>query len=149
MNCGNRILQLTNYSIGSIPTATLLPLGIVTRKLARESLCKDTFNVSTSANNVVYINEPGFYKIVYNASLTAAAAGSLIVNLQLNGVTVSSATVTAAAAGTYNISISFETRVFCNCCANTTNVPVLLGLVNNGVALTGGSGNLIITRNGN
>lgn len=141
-----RLLQLTNSNISPLPTATLLPVGIPTRKIVQSSTCKDTFTVTTNVNNAVYINEAGFYKITYTGYLTAAAAGNVIVNLRLNGVTAMIATATAALNGTVPITISFVTRVYCNCACNSTNMPILVELLNNGVALTGGNSNLIIER---
>lgn len=141
-----RLLQLTNSSIPALPTATLLPVGIPTRKIVQSSTCKDTFTVTTNVNNTIYINEEGFYKITYTGYLTAAAAGNVIVNLQLNGVNVLTATETAVINGTVPINISFVTRVYCNCACNSTNMPILVELLNNGVDLTGGNSNLIIER---
>lgn len=146
MDCGNRLIQLTNYTVGAIPTATVMPLGIVTRKVARESTCKDTFDISSNANNVVYISEPGFYNISYTGNFVATAAGNVVINLQINGTTVQTSTVTATAGGNVQVAINFETRVFKNCNSITNNIPALVGLLNSGVALTSGTSNLVITR---
>lgn len=144
-NC-DRLIQLTNATVGAVATATLLPVGIMTRRIMRSSDCEPTFLVATSANNSVYIQEEGFYKITYVGYLTAAAAGNIVVQLQINGVTQQTATVTATAAGTFPVILTFVTRVLPNCCSNSTNTPVLVQLNNNGVALTGGTSNLLIER---
>lgn len=143
-----RLLQLTNAAIGPIPAATLLPVGIMTRRIVQEDACQNTFDVTTSVNNAIYINETGFYKITYTGYLTAAAAGDIIVELRINGVTMATATVTATAAGTVPVVFTFVTRVLSNCCGNVQNAPALVQLYNadTSVALSGGRSNLIIER---
>lgn len=144
---GYRLLQLTNNNIGAVAAATVLPLGVMSRKIACQSTCTPTFEVSTTANNVAYINEPGYYKITYEGSLTAAAAGNVVVNLEVNGAIVNTATVTAAAAGTVGISIAFIVRVLNNCCNGAAiNTPAIIQFRNAGVALTGGNSNVLIEK---
>lgn len=145
MSCKYRLLQLTNNSIGAVAAAAVLPLGVVSRKVANESKCVNTFEVTTTSNNVIYINEPGYYKILYTGSLDVVAAGSIVVNLEVNNVVVSTATVTATAAGTVPVTISFVIRVLGNCC-NTVNLPQVLQFRNNGIALTGGNSNIVIEK---
>lgn len=145
---GYRLLQLTNNNIGAVAAATILPLGVTSRKIACQSTCTPTFEVTTTANNVAYINEPGYYKVTYEASLTAAAAGNVVVNLEANNAVVNTATVTAAAAGTVGISIAFMLRVLNNCCNGATvNTPMVIQLRNaSAIALTGGNSNLILEK---
>lgn len=146
MNSNYRLLQLTNNSVGPVAVDALIPVGIMTRRIEQTPTCENTFTVTTSANNAVYVNEPGFYEITYQGYLTVEAAGDIVIALQVNGVTVQTATVTASAAGTFPVSISFITRAFNNCNGNPTNLPMLIQLQNTGVALTGGTSNLIIQR---
>lgn len=146
MACKYRLLQLTNATVGAVAAASLIPLGTVTRQIEQTNNCVETFGETTNINNTVYIREPGFYKITYNGFLTAGAAGNVVVNLQINGQTVATATVTATAAGTVPVAMSFVTRVFNNCCCNSSNLPIQVQFQNNGVALTGGASNLIIER---
>lgn len=145
---GYRLLQLTNNNIGPVAAASILPLGVMSRKIACQSKCTPTFEVTTTANNVAYINEPGYYKVTYEGSLIAGAAGNVVVNLEVNGVVVNTATVTAAAAGTVGISIAFMVRVLNNCCNNAAvNTPAIIQLRNaSTIALTGGNSNTIIER---
>lgn len=145
MGCNYRLLQLTNGNVGAVPAASLIPLGTVTRQVEQQQSCTETFLETTAVNTTVYVREPGFYKITYNGFLTAGAAGNVVVNLQINGTTVATATVTATAAGTVPVTISFVTRVFNNCC-NSNNLPISVQFQNNGVALTGGTSNLTIER---
>lgn len=144
-NCGYRLLQLTNNTVGPVATATVLPIGVTSRKIACASKCIPTFDVTTTANNVAYINESGFYKITYTGYLTAGAAGNVVVNLEINNAIVAVATVTATAAGTVPVSITYITRVLSNCC-NAGSPVQALQFRNAGVALTGGTSTVIIER---
>jgi hypothetical protein len=118
----------------------------MTRQIAQASTCVPTFTVTTNVNNSIYINETGFYEITYNASVVAGAAGNVVVNLQLNGTTIYTATVTATVGSTVQVNIPFDIRILSNCCSNVRNLPALLQLTNAGVAITGGTSNLIIRR---
>ena len=145
---GYRLLQLTNNNIGPVAAAAVLPIGVMSRKIACQSSCTPTFEVSTTANNVAYINEPGYYKVTYEGSLIAAAAGNVVVNLEVNGAIVNTATVTAAAAGTVGISIAFIVRVLNNCCNGAAiNTPAIIQFRNaSAIALTGGNSNVLIEK---
>lgn len=145
-NCSYRLLQVTNASLGPIGVGSLIPFGVMTRQVKRSSSCTPTFELTTSVNNSLYINEAGFYKINYQAYVTVAAAGNVVLQLQLNGVTVQTATVTVPGAGTFLVSLTFITRVLNNCCSNVTNIPMLMQILNSGIALTGGTSNLIVER---
>lgn len=145
-NCGYRLLQLTNNTVGPVATATVLPIGVTSRKIACASKCTPTFEVTTTANNVAYINEPGYYKITYTGYLTAEAAGDVVVNLEINNTIVAVATVTATAAGTVPVSITYVTRVLNNCCNGIGSTIQALQFRNAGVALTGGTSTVIIER---
>lgn len=141
-----RLLQLTNASVGTVAALAFMPLGTVTRQIKQDADCQSTFVVATNNNNTVYVQESGFYKITYNANLVAAAAGLVTLNLQINGTTVYTTNVTATAAGTVQVAFTFMTRVFDNCCSNAANLPIQIQIQNNGVALTGGTSNLIVER---
>lgn len=144
-NCGYRLLQLTNNTVGPVAAATVLPIGVTSRKIACASKCTPTFEITTTANNVAYINEPGFYKITYTGYLTAGAAGNVVVNLEINNAIVAVATVTATAAGTVPVSITYVTRVLNSCCNNPATVQALQ-FRNAGIAITGGTSTVIIER---
>ena len=131
MNTTYRLLQLVNSSIGAVAAGSAIPLGVQNRAVEQVPACQNTFNVTTTSNNVVYINEPGYYKIV---------------NLQVAGQTVQTATVTVPAAGTYLVTFTYVTKAIN--IQNVGNVPLAinlqLGLT--GVNLTGGSSVTIIER---
>lgn len=134
-----RVLQLQNNAIGAVAVTNLLPLGIVNRRVVRCDANIDTFTTSTTGTNTVTINECGNYNVTYNASLIAAAAGTLIVTLVSNGVNVYSASQTVAAGQTVNITVPYQIRVFPNSPAISTNNPLNLQLQLNGVSITGGT----------
>ena len=146
MNTTYRLLQLVNSSIGAVAAGSAIPLGVQNRAVEQVPACQNTFNVTTTSNNVVYINEPGYYKIIYTGYLTVGAAGDIIVNLQVAGQTVQTATVTVPAAGTYLVTFTYVTKAIN--IQNVGNVPLAinlqLGLT--GVNLTGGSSVTIIER---
>lgn len=145
---GYRFIQLTNNNIGAVAAGAILPIGVMSHKISCQNSCTPSFEVTTTNNNVAYINTPGYYKVTYEGSLTAAAAGNVVVNLEVNGAIVNTATVTAAAAGTVGISITFEIRVLNNCCNGATNnTPAILQFRNASlIALTGGNSNVIIEK---
>lgn len=140
-----QFIQLTDNTVGAVATDALLPLGNVTRRYSNNCGCNETFIVSTSGSDTVTITESGFYKVSYTGSLVAGAAGLVTLNLTSNGIVVATASETATAAGTVNISLEYIIRVLPNCCASINN-PVILQIVNAGVALTGGTSNLIIEK---
>ena len=141
-----QFIQLTDNTVGAVATDALLPLGNITRRYGNGSCCAATFEVSTSGSDTITINDSGYYKVSYVGSLIPAAAGELILTLTANGVAVTSVSDTVAAAGDVtNISLEYIVRVFPNCNA-INNMPVILQIVNSGVALTGGTSNLIVEK---
>lgn len=146
---GYRFVQLTNNAIGPVAADAVLPIGVENHGIACGSSCVSSFDVSTTANNVAKINRPGYYKITYSGYLTAAAAGAVVVNLEVNGVVVATGTTTAAAAGdTVAISLTFAIRILNNCCNSvTSNTPQNIQFRNASlIALTGGNSNVLIER---
>lgn len=141
-----QFIQLTDNSVGAVETDALLPLGNVTRRYSNGSCRNETFIVSTSGSDTVTITESGFYKISYTGSLVPSAAGEIELTLTLNGIDTFVASDTVSGAGDItNISLEYMVRVFPNCCA-INNMPVIVQIENTGVALTGGTSNLIIEK---
>ena len=141
-----QFIQLTDTTVGAVATGALLPLGNITRRYGNGSCCASTFEVSTSGSDTITINDSGYYKVSYTGSLIPAAAGELTLTLTANGVAVTSVSDTVAAAGDVtNISLEYIIRVFPNC-SSINNMPVILQIVNSGVALTGGNSNLIVEK---
>lgn len=143
-----KVIQLTNQAVGAVAAGSLLPLGTITRRYGCKGTNVPTFEVSTSGADTITITEEGYYRITYNASLTGAAAGDLIVNLLTNGVKVVSSMQTSTANGVNNISLSYIVRVLPNCFAVANNSPVTiqLQLDAESVALVGGMSNIIIEK---
>lgn len=144
-NCDYRLLQVTNQAVGAVATGAYMPFGITTR-LIEKDCARSTFDVTTSNVNVISINEHGYYKINYDASLVIADAGTITLQLQIGGVTVYTFNLTVAAAGTYSVSFTFMTRAFHNIQGLPTNLPLVVQVLNSGVALTGGVSNIIVER---
>lgn len=147
MNDCYRLIQLTNGVVGAVAANAAMPLGIPTRRIMRNTTCIPTFVVTTGANTAVEISEAGIYTFTYTGSLTVGEAGDIVLQLVYNGVVANTVTVTAAAAGTYSVNLSFVVRVLGNCCSGQQNLPAIIQIRNTGVALTGGTSNLIISGN--
>lgn len=144
-----KIIQLTNSSVGSVPVDSYMPFGIITRRINPNcsNINNRTFKVSSTGTDVVTINECGYYKILYSASVVASEAGIVTLSLQLNSSTVYTVSATAAEGDTVNLTLPFEIRVLPNCQAVINNIPVDIKVLLSGVALTGGNTNLIVERN--
>lgn len=145
MACNRKLLQLTNSTIGAVAVNANMPLGKMTRRIVNIPTCQQTIETSSTTDNIAVVNQAGIYRVTYTASVTVAAAGDIVLALNVNGNQVTSATVTAAAAGTFPITLDYETRAFCNCPAVSSNLPAQIEIVNTGIALTGGNSNLIIS----
>lgn len=141
-----RVLQMTNEAIGDVAVSDYMPLGRITRRVFGPEKCPDTFIVNnTNVNNVV-INEPGNFDILYNASLTAAADGTLALDLVVNGQTMYTVSATVTTGDTVNITLPYQIRVFPNCASHPDNVPSNVEIQLAGVAVTNGTGVLRIER---
>lgn len=143
-----KILQLTNSTIGAIATNGNIPLGITTvvHPFSTDN-CYPTYTVQSSTSDTLVVNKTGTYSFVYNATLTAGAAGNVTLALVVNGVTKYSVSTTVAAADSLvNLTIPFEIYVPCNCASAPNNIPTYIQIQNTGVALTEGTSNLIISK---
>ena len=143
-----RILQLTNREIGAVAVDTLMPLGAVTRKYCCGSAGQNTFSVSTTGANTITLNEKGYYKITYTASLLASAAGDVTLNLLVNDETVITKTETASAVGFVDITISYVVRVLPCCPINPSALTIQVENADTSVAITDGTSNIIVEKIG-
>lgn len=146
-----KLIQLTNTNIGATIANTVLPLGLVTRKINSALTGCSTFQVSSSSADTLYINEPGYYKITYSATLTAGAAGVMSVSLMNNQTAVYTVSEDATAAeDVVNLTLVYVIRVCPNSCAAPYNCPATiqmqLGDVATGITPTPSSANLIVER---
>ena len=141
-----KVIQLTNSAIGAVGANTMLPLGTITRKIQSSNNCCSTFNVTTTDSNIIYLNEPGYYRITYSGSVIAGAAGVVDISIIANSDSVYTASATAAEGDTVNITIPYEVRVSKNCCASPTNCPMSIQIQLGDTAITGGTSNLLIEK---
>lgn len=135
-----RVLQLTNTNIGAVAEGGLLPLGTITRRVNRHDCGqKATFGSTTTLTDTIIINEAGNYRVTYNGSLTADAAGTLDITLVQNADDVYTSSATAPAGTPTNITLIYEIRVL-------PDAPVNIQFKLGGVALTDGVANALIER---
>lgn len=148
-----KLIQLTNppaTPFGVVATGALVPLGTETAKVNCGCANQPNLTVSTSGANTVNINsncscKVGTYKVTYNASVVATAAGLVTLNLLQNGVVVATASETAAAAGdTVNLSLTYILRNFVTYVNGFNTGTTTLQISNAGGALTSGTSNLIV-----
>lgn len=146
-----KMIQVSNLPtapFGAVATGgALLPLGVITHRIGCGNCSQPTFTVQTSGANTVTINDCGYYRVTFGASVVATAAGVVTFNLVQNGVVVYSVSETAAAAGdTVNLGFTFIVRATQNFGAGLPTIPANLQITNTGGALTSGTSNLIVER---
>jgi hypothetical protein len=147
MTTAYKQIQLTNTSIGDVAAQGFIPLGKVTRRINAPQNCCNTFSVTSSNVDTVTINDPGFYKITYSLTATAAAAGDITVALVTNGTSVYSVTQNLVdETGSVNLMLPYTIRVCPTCSSASDNVPVTIQIQNTGSALTGSTSNIIIEK---
>jgi NMD protein affecting ribosome stability and mRNA decay len=140
-------IQLTNTTIGDVAVDSFIPYGRVTRRINAPFNSCSTFTVTSSTADTVTINDPGFYKITYSLTASAAAAGDVSIALVTNGTTIYSVSQNLVdETGTVNLTLPYTIRVCPNCSSTPDNIPVNVQIQNTGIALTGVSGNMIIEK---
>lgn len=140
-------IQLTNTTIGDIAVDSFIPYGRVTRRINAPFNSCSTFTVTSSTADTITINDPGFYKITYSLTASAAAAGDVSIALVTNGTTIYSVSQNLVdETGTVNLTLPYTIRVCPNCSSTPDNIPVNVQIQNTGIALTGVSGNMIIEK---
>ena len=145
MSC-YKLLQMTNSSVGAVAVNGLVPFGIITRRIANSSGGGVPFDVTTAGANTINLTAPGYYRINYNLSAVAAAAGIVKINLLAGGNVVASASGSAASGATVNLNIPFIVRVFNNCNSMPSNYPLPIQIQVETTGISDGNGNLIIER---
>jgi hypothetical protein len=143
-----KLIQTTNQNLGAVAVNDYMPFGNITRRLNASTCNCDTFNITSTGSNILYLNEPGYYKVTYSANLVAGAVGDLTTALVVNGTNVYQVLATAAEGDTYNVTLPYVIRVCPNSCANPANCPVSVQIQLLEVAITGGSANLIVEKIG-
>jgi hypothetical protein len=146
-----KLIQLTNTNIGALTANTYIPLGLVTRRLNTPCNSCSTFQLANSSSDILYINEPGYYKITYSATLTAGAAGLMSVSLINNQNSIYTVSEEATAAeDIVNITLVYTVRVCPNSCCNPGNCPLgiqfQLGDTATGITPNASTANLIVEK---
>jgi hypothetical protein len=146
-----KLIQLTNNNIQAVAADSFIPLGTVTRKINSPSGACSTFTVNSSSIDSVSINEPGYYKITYSATLTAGAAGTMTVTLVNNSTDVYTVGEEATAAeDIVDLTLIYVIRIYPNCCASNTNYPAAiqfrLGDTAAGITPNPSTANLVIEK---
>lgn len=105
----SKSLIYTANTSGVTPSVgSTVPVGSIIRRKG------DCIDASGSAIN---LREPGYYAVAISATLTAAAVGTVTLNLQQNGVNVPGATasvsITTAGTQVENVAIVAIIRVLC------------------------------------
>lgn len=145
-----KLIQLTNKAIGAMDAQSYLPLGLVTRRI-NANCDAPVFQLASSNADTLYINEPGYYKVTYSATLTAGAAGLMSVSLIVNenNIYTVSEDVTAAE-DIVNLTLVYVIRVCPNSCATPYNCPttlhIQLGDVATGITPNSSTANLVVER---
>jgi hypothetical protein len=144
-----KLIQITNNSIGALDANTFFPLGLVTRRINAPMNCAQPFQITSSLDDTLYINEPGYYKVTFSATLTAGAAGSMSISmLANNNVVYTVAEDVTAAEDIVNLTLPYVIRICPNSCSAPTNCPVAiqfkLGDVATGITPSPSSTNLIV-----
>ena len=145
-----KVLQLTNKNILAVAENSYMPLGITTVKYQLDNCnysCPQIFTVTSSVSDTLVVNKGGTYRLDYSASLMASAIGTVTLNVLVNGVSMYTVSATATAASDLiNLTIPLDIYIPCNCNSAPNSVPANIQIQNTGVALTGGTSNLIITK---
>lgn len=141
-----KMIQLTNKNIQAVAAASLIPLGIITRRVSPNRDNCTTFDVVSTADDTVTINRCGYYRVIYNITAVASAAGVITFNLLVGGTSVYSASVTAADGASVNVTIPYMLRAFANCESLPANLPLTIQIENAGVALTSATADLLIEK---
>ena len=145
MSCTNyKIIEMQNDAIGAVSINGFMPLGSITRRISTSTGNGVPFDVTSSGADTILLTTKGYYKAIYNASLTVGAAGPVTVTMLANGNPVYSVTENASGAGSVNLTLIKEIRVYANCPSMPTNCPTRVQFQLSGSAITGGTSNIII-----
>lgn len=141
-----KVIQLTNGVIGAQAIDTFLPLGNITRKINCKDYNSVPFTVLNSGADTITINESGYYKVTYSASLVAAADGVIELSLAVNNNVTYSVSTTATSGSTVNLTLPYEIRVCPNSECNPYNIPANIQIKLNTTAISGGTSNILVEK---
>jgi hypothetical protein len=146
-----KAIQLTNTNIPVVDAGSFMPLGTITRRINAPTDYGSVFQVASNGSDIIYISEPGYYKVGYSSTLTAGAAGVMSITLVVNNADIFSVSEEAAAAeDIVNLTFSYIVRICPNSCAAPYNCPVAvqfkLGDVATGITPNPSTSNVIVER---
>lgn len=145
MSCSNyRIIELQNDNIGAVADGSLMPFGRITRRISTTTGSGIPFEISTSGADTIQLTSKGYYKVMYSASVTPAAAGTITFTLLANGEPLYSVSDEVTTAREVNLTLIKSVRVFANCASCSTNCPMQIQIRISGVALASGTSNIIV-----
>ena len=140
-----KMIQITNKNIGAVAINSLIPFGIITRRVDCGS-CNSAFTILSSNTDTITINEEGYYKITYSITDLATAVGLNTITLIVNGVDTYTVGETVTAAGdAINLTFDYVVRVFKRCDNVATNNPMTIQ-VRADDAITSATANIIVER---
>lgn len=113
------LIYTANTSGAAVPIGNTVPVGSIIRRYGK---CID------ATGSAINVQEPGYYNVAVSASVTAAAAGDVVLVLTQDGVPVpgARAAATITTATTQIVNLSFDAVIRVMCCGNA-NLSVLVG----------------------
>lgn len=125
-----KLIQMANNIADAVITGERITFGVVDRKINGDC------NTFTNTDTTISINQAGYYEVNVTSNIVPSVAGLVSIELYegTTPITTAIATTTGVIGDTYNLSFSKIIRVLPNCCGIVTNIPVVLSVVNVGVA---------------
>lgn len=113
------LIYTANTSGAAVPIGNTVPVGSIIRRYGK---CID------ATGSAINVQEAGYYDVDVSASVTAAAAGDVVLALTQDGVPVpgARAAATVTTATTQVVDLSFNAIIRVMCCGNV-NLSVLVG----------------------
>lgn len=112
------LIYTANTSGAAVPIGNTVPVGSIIRRYGQ---CID------ATGSAINVQESGYYDVDVSASVTAAAAGDVILSLTQDGVPVpgARAAATVTTATTQIVDLGFNAVIRVMCCGNA-NLSVLV-----------------------
>lgn len=113
------LIYTVNNAGAAVPLGSNVPIGSIIRRYGK---CID------ATGSAINLFEPGYYDVDISATMTAAAAGDVILTLTQDGTPVTGATATASIAtpATQFENVAIVATIRVKCCGNA-NLAVLVG----------------------
>lgn len=113
------LIYTANTSGAAVPIGNTVPVGSIIRRYG---------NCIDATGSAINVQEKGYYEVDVSASVTAAAAGDVVLALTQDGVPVpgARAAATVTTATTQVVDLSFSAVIRIAYCGNS-NLSVLVG----------------------